>query len=124
MVKSKLLLNFLGDYIVWEVELLWILLFLLDIFKIIKMIMGKFGMKVVFLKFQELVKLKSRIVYFGEFEVNQVGYLFLIKNVYQEVIQVFEFNVLQYFWFVNVYDSLVEVYLKFGDKVMVVRYYE
>lgn len=124
MAKSKSPPNLPGDYIVWEVELLRILPPLPDISKIIKATMGKSGTQVAFSKFQELVKPKSKSVYLGEFEVNQVGYLFLTKNAHEEAIQVFEFNVSQHPRSANAHDSLAEAYLKSGNKAMAIKHYE
>ena len=124
MAKGNAPPNLPGDYIVWEVELLRILPPLPDISKLIKTTMGKSGTQVAFQKFQELVKPKSRTVYLGEFEVNQVGYLFLSKNANEEAIEVFEFNVKQHPRSANAHDSLAEAYLKSGNKAQAIKHYE
>lgn len=61
---------------------------------------------------------------FGEQSLNELGYQLLGNNDAQSAIRIFTLNIEEYPNSPNVWDSLAEAYLKFGDKKKARKYYE
>lgn len=61
---------------------------------------------------------------FGELIINSYGYFLLRSNHTDDAIKVFRLNVEDYPNSANVYDGLGDGYLKAGDKVQAIAYYE
>ncbi len=112
-----------GDYVTWEVELLRVLPPLPDIAKKVKATIQDQGVDAAFQEFNRLSTSSNSGVYFGEWEVNEVGYLFLNHNKIDEAVTVFDFNVQRHPQSANAHDSLAEAYLKVGKKDMAIRHY-
>ena len=70
------------------------------------------------------LQLNSSKVYFGEWEVNQVGYLFLQKGLSEEAITAFSYNVDNHPSSANAHDSLAEAYYTAGDRAMAIKHYQ
>ena len=68
--------------------------------------------------------INSSKAYFGEWEINQVGYLFLGNGNAEEAITAFSYNVEQYPSSANAYDSLAEAYYRAGDREMAKQHYQ
>ncbi|PHN06730.1 tetratricopeptide repeat protein [Flavilitoribacter nigricans] len=122
-IKGGAKLKLPGDFVVWEVELLRVLPPLPDIAKRIKTSIQSGGVDAAFQEFKSLSTSSNSGVYFGEWEVNEVGYLFLNHNKVDEAISVFDFNVQRHPQSANAHDSLAEAYLKVGKKDMAIRHY-
>jgi tetratricopeptide (TPR) repeat protein len=105
------------------VELLRILPPLPDIAKAVKSVIQNQGVDAAFKEFKRLSTSSNSGVYFGEWEVNEVGYLFLNHNKVDEAVTVFDFNVQRHPQSANAHDSLAEAYLKIGEKDMAIRHY-
>lgn len=122
-IKGGAKLKLPGDFIIWEVELLRILPPLPDIAKQVKMAIQHKGVEAAFQEFKRLSTTSNSGVYFGEWEVNEVGYLFLNHKKVDEAITVFDYNVQRHPQSANAHDSLAEAYLKIGKKDMAIHHY-
>lgn len=122
-IKGGAKLKLPGDYVVWEVELLRVLPPLPDIATRLKRTIQSQGVDAAFQEFKQLSTSSSSGVYFGEWEVNEVGYLFLNHSKVDEAITVFDFNVQRHPQSANAHDSLAEAYLKVGKKDKAIHHY-
>jgi tetratricopeptide (TPR) repeat protein len=122
-VKNGANLNLPGDFITWEVELFTVLPALPDIASRMRAVIQEKGTEAAFRHFQELRDSGADEVYFGEWKVNEAGYLMLNQGLAKEAIEIFDFNVQRYPESANAHDSLAEAYLKAGDKQMAARHY-
>ncbi|MCB0547429.1 MAG: tetratricopeptide repeat protein [Phaeodactylibacter sp.] len=111
-----------GDYAIWEIELLEVLPPLADGARLIAKAMESGGAEAAFKEFK--LQLNSSKVYFGEWEVNQVGYLFLQKGLSEEAITAFSYNVDNHPSSANAHDSLAEAYYTAGDRAMAIKHYQ
>ena len=112
-----------GDYVVWEVELLRILPPLQDIAGRIKATIQRSGIDAGFQEFKRLSTSSNSGVYFGEWEVNEVGYLFLNNNKSDEAVVVFDYNAQRHPQSANAHDSLAEAYYKTGRRDLAIKHY-
>lgn len=122
-IKGGAKLKLPGNYVLWEVELLKVLPPLPDIAKRVKLTIQRQGVDAAFQEFKKLSTSSNSGVYFGEWEVNEVGYLFLSNSKVEEAITVFDFNVQRHPQSANAHDSLAEAYLKGGKKELAIRHY-
>lgn len=122
-IKGGAKLKLPGDYVVWEVQLLRVLPPLPDIATRVKRTIQNKGVDAAIQEFRQLSTSSSSGVYFGEWEVNEVGYLFLNHNKVDDAISVFDFNVQRHPQSANAHDSLAEAYLKVGKKEKAIHHY-
>lgn len=122
-IKGGAQLNLPGDYVTWEVEVLRVLPPLPDIAKRVKTTLQSSGIDAAFREFKQLSTASDSGVYFGEWEVNEVGYIFLANDKVEEAITVFDYNVQRHPQSANAHDSLAEAYLKLGKKDSAIRHY-
>lgn len=111
-----------GDYAVWEIELLEVLPPLPDGARLVAQAMGSNGPEAAYKEFKLL--LNSSKAYFGEWEINQVGYLFLERGLAEEAITAFAYNVDEHPFSANAHDSLAEAYYKAGEQAMARQHYK
>ena len=111
-----------GSYAIWEIELQEVLPPLPDGARLVAQAMERGGSEAAYKEFKLLVN-GSR-AYFGEWEINQVGYMFLEKGLADEAITVFHYNVEQNPYSGNAYDSLAEAYYKSGDRASAKKHYQ
>lgn len=122
-IKGGAKLDLPGDHVVWEVEVLKVLPPLPDIAGRIKSTLQSQGIDAAFEEFKRLSKSSNSGVYFGEWEVNEVGYLFLTHKKNEEAIAVFDFNAQRNPQSANAHDSLAEAFLKVGKKELAIKHY-
>lgn len=122
-IKGGAKLKLPGEFVVWEVELLRVLPPLPDIAKQVKSTLHSRGVDAAFQEFKQLSASSNKGVYFGEWEVNEVGYIFLNLSKIDEAISVFDYNVQQHPQSANAHDSLAEAYLKVGKRDLAKRHY-
>lgn len=113
-----------GDYVLWEIEIIRALPAKPDIATVIKKVIRSEGIDAGFKQFQEITSGYDNKVYVGEWEVNELGYLFLEKNKIKEAIEIFHFNVNKNPYSANAHDSLAEAYYKMGDRQMAGQHYQ
>ncbi len=111
-----------GDYAIWEIELKEVLPPLADGARLVARAMESGGGEAAFKEFK--LQLNSSKAYFGEWEVNQVGYLFLGKGLTEESITAFSYNVENHPYSANAHDSLAEAYYKAGDRDRAIQHYQ
>lgn len=111
-----------GDYVIWEIELLKVLPPLPDGARQVVQAMENGGAEAAYKEFKLL--LNSSKAYFGEWEINQVGYLFLERGHTEEAITAFSYNVDEHPFSANAHDSLAEAYYKSGDTAMARQHYK
>jgi tetratricopeptide (TPR) repeat protein len=112
-VKSGSKLPLSGASVVWEMELIEILPPLPDGAQEISKALKSQGVESAFQTY--LTLFKTQKAYFGEWENNQVGYLFLNRGELEKAIQVFIANTNRYPNSYNAHDSLGEAYYKAGE---------
>lgn len=115
-------MNLPGEYAIWEIELREVLPPLPDGARLTAQAMNSGGPDAAYRKFKSL--LRSSEAYFGEWEVNQVGYLFLEKGRTDEAITAFSYNAENHPSSANAHDSLAEAYHKAGRRDMARRHYQ
>jgi tetratricopeptide (TPR) repeat protein len=103
-----------GDHVIWEMELLEVLPPKPDGARLIAQIVEQQGIDAAFQRYQQLIS--SGEAYFGEWEANQVGYLFLQKGASEKAIKVLAYNTKRYPNSANAHDSLAEAYYAAGMK--------
>lgn len=111
-----------GDYVTWEVDLLEVLPPKADGARLVGQIYQAEGPEAAFQKFKDL-QTDNEEAYLGEWEINQLGYLFLKKGRTEEAIQILEYNVKQHPQSANAHDSLAEIYLQTGKKDLAAHHY-
>ena len=111
-----------GDYAIWEIELLEVLPPRPDGAREVAKILESGGAEAAYKEFKLL--LNSSRAYFGEWEVNQVGYLFLENGMAEESITAFSYNVDEHPFSANAHDSLAEAYYKAGEQAMAKKHYQ
>ena len=111
-----------GDYAIWEIELKEVMPPLPDGARLVAKAMESGGPEAAYKEFKLLIN--SSKAYFGEWEINQVGYLFLGNGNAEEAITAFSYNVEQYPSSANAYDSLAEAYYRAGDREMAKQHYQ
>ncbi len=121
-MRSPAVLQLPGDYAIWEMELIEVLPPLQDGAREVARAMEQGGQEAAFKEFKLL--LNSSKAYFGEWEINQVGYLFLEKGMNEEAITAFSYNVDEHPQSANAHDSLAEAYYRAGDKSRAREHYE
>jgi tetratricopeptide (TPR) repeat protein len=122
-VKGGAKLKLPGDHVVWEVEVLKVLPPLPDIAGRVKATLQSQGIDAAFQEFKRLSASPNSGVYFGEWEVNEIGYLFLNRDKHEEAIAVFDFNAKKNPQSANAHDSLAEAFLKVGKKDLAIKHY-
>lgn len=103
-----------GENVTWEMELLEVLPPLPDASRLIAEAYKAEGAAAAFAHFNRLTE--SQEAYLGEWEVNQIGYLFLQGEHYEQAVKVLAYNTGKYPNSANAHDSLAEAYYKSGDK--------
>ncbi|MCB0588843.1 MAG: tetratricopeptide repeat protein [Phaeodactylibacter sp.] len=111
-----------GDYAIWEIELLEVLPPLPDGARLVAGTMESKGPEAAYKEFKLL--LNSSKAYFGEWEINQIGYMFLENNKQEEAITAFSYNVDENPFSANAHDSLAEAYYKAGEMAMAKKHYQ
>jgi tetratricopeptide (TPR) repeat protein len=122
-IKGGAKLKLPGKHVVWEVEVLKVLPPMPDIAGRVKAVLQSQGAHAAFAEFKKLSTSTNSGVYFGEWEVNEVGYIFLNHNMPEEAITVFDFNSQRHPHSSNAHDSLGEAYLKAGKKDLAIKQY-
>lgn len=122
-IKSGAKPDLPGEHVVWEVEVLKVLPPLPDIASRIAGTVKSKGVDAAFQEFKSLSTSANSGVYFGEWEVNEVGYFFFNNNRLQEAVTVFDFNAQRHPHSANAHDSLAEALLKVGNKDMAIKHY-
>ncbi|MBX2874666.1 MAG: tetratricopeptide repeat protein [Saprospiraceae bacterium] len=122
-IKGGAKLKLPGDHVVWEVELLRVLPPLPDIAGHVKATIKRGGIDAAFNEFKRLSASPDSGVYFGEWEVNEIGYLFLNNDKSDEAVVVFDYNAKKHPQSANAHDSLAEAYHKAGKKEMAIKHY-
>lgn len=112
-----------GDEITWEVELLQVLPPKRDVARVIAEVFKTDGPDAAFEKFQDLRSQRSADVYFGEWEVNQLGYLFLRQGHIEYAIEILQYNAQAHPNSFNAHDSLGEAYHKAGNDMLAAQHY-
>lgn len=113
-----------GDHVLWEIEIIRALPAKPDVATEVKKVIQNKGLDGGFLYFMEVSKGRDNNVYLGEWEVNELGYLYLEKAKYKEAIQIFNFNVNKNPYSANAHDSLAEAYYKSGDRQLAGQHYQ
>jgi len=121
-IKSASPPNLPGQYITWEMELLEILPPKPDGARLIAQLTQKKGVDAAYQEYQQL--LKSGEAYFGEWETNQVGYLFLQKGATEKAIKILAYNTKRHPNSANAHDSLAEAYYTAGMKEEAKAHYQ
>lgn len=109
--------------VTWEMEILQILPPLPDVARVVSLVYKSEGAAAAFQKFQDLRSQRSGEVYFGEWEVNQLGYLFLKQGNTKEAIEIFQYNAQAHPGSFNANDSLGEAYLRAGNRELAAQFY-
>lgn len=112
-----------GKEVTWEVELLQILPPKQDVARVIAEVFKADGADAAYEKFQDLRSQRSTDVYFGEWEVNQLGYLFLQKGHTEYAIDILQYNAQAHPNSFNAHDSLGEAYHKAGNNMLAAQHY-
>jgi tetratricopeptide (TPR) repeat protein len=55
--------------------------------------------------------------------INDLGYRYLSKKKFPSALALFQFNVINYPQSFNVYDSIGEAYMNFGENKLAIEYY-
>ena len=110
-----------GDEVVWVMELIEVLPPLPDGARMIKEELKNSGTAAAYARFNSL--LESQTAYLGEWEVNQIGYLFLNSGMTEEAIKVLQYNTEQHPQSGNAFDSLAEAHYKAGNTEQAVECY-
>ncbi len=116
-------LQLTGETVTWEIEILEVLPPKPDVAKKVIGVYRQSGLDAAHQKFLALSKEPSKDVYFGEWEVNQLGYFFLQQGKEQAAIDVLAFNVRQHPNSANAHDSLGEAYYKAGEHNKAKKHY-
>jgi tetratricopeptide (TPR) repeat protein len=111
-----------GKVAYWEMELLEILPPLPDGGRVIAQAIQQSGPDAALAAYHEL--LPSGKAYFGEWEINQVGYLFLQQGRKADALEIFEYNARQHPRSANAHDSLAEAYYSIGQLAQAREHYE
>lgn len=108
-----------------NIEAFWSQLFIpaADIIEEILTEKGMEGIEAAKLKLKELKEQPDKY-FISERQFNALGYSFLQENLLPHAITVFRMNVETFPQSYNVYDSLAEAYLYWGDKYNTIRYYK
>lgn len=111
-----------GREVVWEIELLKILPPLPDGARTVMQTMKNQGTQAAYDHYHQLSL--NRQAYFGEWEVNQIGYLFLQKGEISKAVEILGANAERYPNSYNAHDSLAEAYLESGNTELAKRHYQ
>jgi tetratricopeptide (TPR) repeat protein len=121
-MRSSGKLQLSGSEVQWKMELLEILPPLPDGARMIAQEFRTNGPDAAYARFSSLQQSKS--AYLGEWEVNQIGYLFLNQGHHDMAIKAFLYNTQQHPRSGNAFDSLAEAYYQAGDTEKAVRHYQ
>ncbi len=121
-MRTRKPLNLPGNSVTWEMELVRVLPPLPDGARLVQEVFQKKGADAAHQEFQAL--LGSGKAFFGEWEVNQIGYLFLNEGRKQEALTAFQHNAKQHPDSANAFDSLAEAYYQNGNKAEARRCYQ
>ena len=121
-MRSQGSLTLSGGQVMWDMELLEVLPPKPDGARLLAQTLKQEGPDAAFQQYRFL--LSSGEAYFGEWEVNQAGYLFLGQGKTAEAIEILSENVRNHPNSANANDSLAEAYLKAGEPAMAAKYYE
>lgn len=111
-----------GD-VTWEVEVLQVLPPLPDVARVVAQVFKEQGADAAFRKWTDLRSQRSAEVYFGEWEVNQLGYLFMNKGHLDPALDIFQYNVQAHPDSFNAHDSMGEAYMHSGNKTLAAQHY-
>ena len=113
-----------GALITWEVEVLQVLPPKQDVARVISAVYRSEGADAAYQKFEDLRSQRSTQVYFGEWEVNQLGYLFLGQGQTDYAVKILEYNTQAHPNSFNAHDSLGEAYQKAGNIQLAIQHYK
>lgn len=113
-----------GAHVLWEIEIIRSLPAKPDVATVVKKTIQDKGLDAGFQHFVEITKDYNNNVYLGEWEVNELGYLYLEKKQFKNAIEIFNFNVNKNPYSANAHDSLAEAYFKLGDRKMASQHYQ
>lgn len=120
-MRSQASLSLSGPRVIWDMELLEVLPPKPDGARLVAQAVRQDGPDEAYKLYESL--LRNGSAYFGEWEANQVGYLFLQQGRTDESIRIFSDNVRNYPRSANAHDSLAEAYLKAGDSSQAAEHY-
>jgi len=112
-----------GEEVLWEVEILQVLPPKPDVATAVVAVYKSDGPEAAFAHFQDLRSQRSAEVYFGEWEVNQLGYFFLNNGQVEQAIDIFKYNAQAHSKSFNAHDSLAEAYHQAGNKLLAAQHY-
>ncbi len=112
-----------GKEILWEVEVLQVLPPKPDVATTVVAVYKSEGPEAAFSHFQDLRSQRSADVYFGEWEVNQLGYFFLNNGHVEQAVDIFKYNAQAHPDSFNAHDSLAEAYHQAGNKLLAAQHY-
>lgn len=121
-IKSSSLPSLAGPYVTWEMELLEILPPKPDGARLIAQSAQQNGLEAAYQEYQQL--LRSGNAYLGEWETNQVGYLFLKQGETEKAIKILAYNTKRHPNSANAHDSLAEAYYTAGMKEEAKAHYQ
>lgn len=113
-----------GEEIAWEIEVIRVLPAKPSVQYIVLETLQSKGADAAYDLFKQLANESEHTVYFGELEVNGLGYAFLAKGKIIQAVDVFEFNVKMYPHSANAYDSLGEGLVKAGNIPQAIEQYK
>lgn len=112
-----------GDEVAWEIEIIRVLPAKPSVQQVILEILRTRGADAAYDQFKALSNERDPSAYFGELEVNSLGYTFLSTGKIEQAVNIFEHNVKMYPDSANAYDSLAEGLLKAGQKQQAIEHY-
>lgn len=112
-----------GKEVRWEVEVLQVLPAKPDVANVVAQVYKEEGPEAAFDRFQDLRSQRSGEVYFGEWEVNQLGYFFLNNGQVEQAIDIFKYNAQAHPDSFNAHDSLAEAYHQAGNELLAAQHY-
>lgn len=113
-----------GDHVEWEMEVFRVLPAKPSVQQVVMETMKSKGAEAAFDQFQSLSNEKDPSAYFGELEVNGLGYAFLSAGKIEQAVDVFEYNVKLNPTSANAYDSMGEGLMKAGQKQAAIEHYK
>ncbi|MCB0569624.1 MAG: tetratricopeptide repeat protein [Phaeodactylibacter sp.] len=120
-MRSQAAMPLAGPEVIWDMELLEVLPPKPDGARLVAQAIRQDGPDEAYKLYQALAR--KNAAYFGEWEVNQVGYLFLQQGKTEESIRILLENVHNFPNSANAHDSLAEAYLKAGDTAQAIEHY-
>lgn len=113
-----------GDQVAWEMEIFRVLPAKPSVQQVVMETLKTKGADAAYDQFKALSNEKDPSVYFGELEVNGLGYAFLSAGKTEQAVDIFEHNVKMYPTSANAFDSLAEGLTKAGQKQQAIEHYK